>query len=142
MLDDDQKWYRVSLRFLGDDLDLAAVTSALGLKPDVAGRIGEHIGGNPRYATYETNVWVHRYTEDDGLTFNEQLSEFIIRLEGRGETVRELAARPGVTAELYLGFSSGNGQGGFTLPAPLLTRITGLGLDVTLDLYPPTVDEA
>ena len=141
MLDDDQKWYRVSLRFLGDDLDLAAVTSALGLKPDIAGRIGEHIGGNPRYATYETNVWVHRYTDDD-LTFNEQLSGFIIRLEGRGEAVRELAARPGVTAELYLGFSSGNGQGGFTLPAPLLTRITSLGLDVTLDLYPPTVDEA
>ena len=49
MLDDDQKWYRVSLRFLGDDLDLAAVTSALGLKPDVAGPIGEHTGGNPRY---------------------------------------------------------------------------------------------
>ena len=142
MLDDDQKWYRVSLRFLGDDLDLAAVTSALGLKPDVADRIGEHIGGNPRYATYETNVWVYRYTEDDGLTFNEQLSEFITRLEGRGHAVRELAARPGVTAELFLGFSSGNGQGGFTLPAPLLTRITDLGLDVTLDLYPPTVDEA
>jgi len=62
MLDDDQKWYKVSLRFLGDDLDLAAVTSALGLKPDVAGLIGEHIGGNPRYAIYETNVWVHRLT--------------------------------------------------------------------------------
>jgi len=142
MLDDDQKWYKVSLRFLGDDLDLAAVTSALGLKPDVAGLIGEHIGGNPRYAIYETNVWVHRYTDNDSLTFDHQLSEFITRLESRGRAVRELAARPGVTAELSLGFSSGNGQGGFTLPSALLTRITSLGLDVTLDLYPPMVDEA
>jgi len=142
MLGDDEKWYRVSLRFLGDDLDLAAVTSALGLKADVTGRIGEHIGDNPRYATYETNVWVHCYTENDSLTFNDQLSEFITRLEGRGRAVRELAARPGVTAEVFLGFSSGNGQGGFTLSASLLTRITSLGLNVTLDLYPPTVHEA
>jgi hypothetical protein len=112
MLDDNQKWYRVSLRFLGDDLDIAAVTRALGLKPDVVGRIGEHIGGNPRCATYDTNVWVYRYTDDDGLTFNEQLSGFITRLEGRGDSVRELAARPSVTAELFLGFSSGNGQAG------------------------------
>src|SRR5437867_4489195 len=142
MLDDDQKWYRVSLRFLGDDLDLTAVTSLLGLEPDVTGRVGDHIGGNPRYAMYETNVWVYRYTENEGVTFDNQLSEFITRLERRAKSLRELAAQPGVTAELFLGFSSGNGQGGFTLPVSLLTRIASLGLDVTLDLYPPTVDEA
>ena len=106
----------------------------------MTGRIGEHIGGNPRYALYRTNVWVHRYTEDDSFAFNDQLSEFITRLESRGEAVRELVGRPGVTGELWLGFSSGNGQGGFTLPAALLNRIARLGLDVTLDLYPPTVD--
>ena len=137
MLDEDEKWHRVSLRFLGDDLDLAAVTSALGLKPDVTGRIGEDIAGNPRYAIYETNVWVYRYTEMDNLTFSSHLSEFITRLEDRSEAVRYLVARPGVTSELFLGFSSGNGQGGFTLPASLLARIAALGLDVTLDLYPP-----
>jgi hypothetical protein len=141
MLDEDQKWYKVSLRFLGDDLDLPAVTSALGLKPDVTGRVGEHIGGNPRYAIYETNVWVYRYTETDTVAFTEQLSDFIGRLEHRAAAMRELLARPGVTAELFLGFASGNGQGGFTLPASLLARIANLGLDISLDLYPPSVEE-
>jgi len=142
VLDEDEKWHRVSLRFFGDDVDLAAVTSALGLKPDVTGRIGEHIAGNPRYAIYETNVWVYRYTEMDDLTFSNQLSEFITRLEDRAEALRHFVARPGVTAELFLGFSSGDGQGGFTLPASLLSRIAALGLDVTLDLYPPTPGKA
>jgi Domain of unknown function (DUF4279) len=141
MLDEDQKWHKVSLRFLGDDLDLTAVTSALGLKPDVTGQVGEHIGGNPRYAIYETNVWVYRYTENDTLALTDQLSDFIGRLEHRAVAIRELLARPGVTAELFLGFASGNGQGGFMLPASLLARIADPGLDVSLDLYPPSVDE-
>src|SRR5438445_3173716 len=141
MLDDDQEWHKVSLRVFGDDLDLAAVTSALGLKPDVTGRMGDHVGGNPRYAIYETNVWVHRYTESDSLTFSVQLSELMTRLEARAAAVRELLARPGVTAEFFLGFSSGSGQGGFTLPASLLIRIARLGIAITLDLYPPTVPE-
>lgn len=141
MLDENEKWHRVSLRVVGDDLDLAAVTTALGLQPDVTGRIGEHIAGNPRYAIYHSNVWVYRYRMDD-LTFSQQLLEFITRLEDRAHAVRHLVARPGVTAELFLGFSSGNGQGGFTLPASLLTRIAALGLDLTLDLYPPTADKA
>jgi hypothetical protein len=141
VLEDDEKWHKVSLRFLGDDLDLAAVTNALGLMPDVTGRIGEHIAGNPRYAVYDTNVWVYRYAAMDHLSFSTQLSQFIARLEERSETIRHLVEGPGVTAELFLGFSSGNRQGGFTLPASLLARIAALGFDVTLDLYPPTVRE-
>jgi len=58
----------------------------LGLEPDVTGRVGEHIGGNPRYAIYETNVWVSRYTENKGVTFDNQLSEF--------KVVAELLATP------------------------------------------------
>ena len=113
-------------------MDLAAVTNALGLKPDVTGRIGEYIAGNPRYAVYETDLWVYRYAAMEHLDFSTQLSQFIGRLEERSETIRHLVERPGVTAELFLGFSSGNGQGGFTLPASVLARIAALGLDVTL----------
>src|SRR5256885_9059343 len=67
MLNDDQKWYKVSLRFFGEGLDVSSVAAKIGFKPDVVGRLGEHIRGNPRYALYETNLWVHRYTDDDAL---------------------------------------------------------------------------
>lgn len=32
-------------------------------------------------SSYQTNVWVYRYTEMDDLTFSHQLPEFITRLE-------------------------------------------------------------
>jgi hypothetical protein len=59
-------------------------------------------------------------------------------LEKRANAIRDLTSEPGVGGELFLRFSSGNGQGGFTLPADLLTRISRIGLNLSLDLYPPT----
>ena len=138
MLNDDQKWYKVSLRFFGEGLDVSSVAAKVGVKPDLVGRVGEHYRGNPRYALYETNLWVHRYTDDDALPFCDQLTELVTRLEERSDSIRALTSAPGVGGELFLGFSSGNGQGGFTLPVELLTRISALGLDLSLDLYPPT----
>jgi len=138
MLNDDQKWYKVSLRFFGEGLDVSSVAAKIGFKPDVVGRLGEHIRGNPRYALYETNPWVHRYTDDDALPFCDQLTELVTRLEERSDSIRALTSAPGVGGELLLAFSSGNGQGGFTLPVELLARIAALGLDLGLDLYPPT----
>ncbi len=138
MLDDDQKWYMVSLRFFGEGLDVSSVAAKIGLDPDVVGRLGEHIRGNPRYALYDTNLWVHSYTDDDALPFYDQLTELLTRLEDRADSIRALTSAPGVGGELLLAFSSGNGQGGFTLPVELLARIAALGLDLGLDLYPPT----
>ena len=114
------------------------LAAKIDLKPDVAGRLGEHIRGNPRYALYETNLWVHRYTDDDALPFCDQLTELVTRIEERADSIRALTSAPGVGGELLLAFSSGNRQGGFTLPVELLARIAALGLDLSLDLYPPT----
>jgi hypothetical protein len=128
---------RVSRRFFEESLNVSSVAAKIGLMPDVAGRLGEHIGGNPRYALYETNLWVHRY-DDDALPFGDQLTELVTRLEERSDSIRALTSAPGVGGQLLLAFSSGNGQGGFTLPVELLARIAALGLDLSLDLYPPT----
>jgi hypothetical protein len=37
MLDDDDKWFAVSLRISGDTLDPTQLESLLGLKPDILG---------------------------------------------------------------------------------------------------------
>jgi len=41
------------------------------------------------------------------------------------------------SCEIFCGFSSGNGQGGFILDHNLLERISKLPLDLVVDLYPP-----
>jgi len=39
--------------------------------------------------------------------------------------------------DLFCGFASIDGQGGFTLDTKMLARIADLGLSMGLDLYPP-----
>jgi len=43
---------------------------------------------------------------------------------------------------LLCGFSSENGQGGFTLDAKMLQRIARLGVPLSIDLYPPQSSES
>ena len=57
-------------------------------------------------------------------------------LEKKQAALKELLILPDVEGELFLGFSSANGQGGAHFSAALLHRIAALGLSVGLDLYP------
>jgi hypothetical protein len=140
-LENDEKWYRVSLRFFGEQLDLDVVTAAVGMEPSSAGRKGEHIRGNPRYAIHRTSIWVRSYDEDLESPFSIQIENFLDQFQNRADAIRALTSQPGIEAELFLGFSSGNGQGGFDLPPTLLARLADLGIGLALDLYPPTSDE-
>lgn len=140
-LENDERWYRVSLRFFGDQLDLDAVTAAIGLEPSYVGRMGEHIRGNPRYAIHRTCIWRRSYDEELESPFSILIAKFLDQLQDRADAIRVLTAQPGVEAELFLGFSSGNGQGGFDLPPSLLARLADLGIGLSLDLYPPMPGE-
>ena len=137
---DDRKWYRVSLRLMGDALPVEEVESRLGLTPLSFGRKGEHLHGDPRYARYQTNVWVSKYLSNSHVPFEEQISGLLDRLEPNRGPLKELLSLD-VEGELFLGFSSGNGQGGAIFSPELLKRVADFGLSLSLDLYPPSREE-
>jgi Domain of unknown function (DUF4279) len=140
-LTEDRKWYRVSLRLLGDLLPVDKIQEKLHLDSALIGKKGEHRGNNPRYAKYETNMWVSAYLTSSDVPFEQQISLLLDALEPRIEILREILLLPGIEGNLSLGFSSGNGQGGDYLSGDLLQRIVNCGLSMKLDLYPPSLDE-
>ena len=142
MLDDDMKWASVSLRLFGDRLPLDDVGTRLDLVPYRVGRKGEHLHGNPRYAQYESHLWLWSVTSMHKVPLENQLALTMDVLEPRSDRLRALLRETGARAELFIGFSSGNGQGGASLSAELLERLAKLGLPLELDLYPPDVDES
>jgi hypothetical protein len=81
------------------------------------------------------------FTTDSSKPFGEQLEKLVLLLESKQAELNEILSRP-VRGELFLGFSSGNGQGGAYFSASLLKRIGQLGLPIQLDLYPPNIDES
>lgn len=134
---EDDKWYQAGLRAFGSDVEPDEWTASLELTPRYSARAGDHFRQNPRYAVHQTNIWTHDVTENSAVPFSEQFPPLLDHLEARAEQLAHLLDRGDVEAELFLGFSSGNGQGGAFFPPDLVARIGSLGLAINLDLYPP-----
>jgi hypothetical protein len=136
----DTKWYRVSLRFFGDALDVDAVEAVIGLAPTYMARKGTYISDNSRSARHLTNYWARSFTPDadTSIPFAQQIGDILDILEPHEHNMRELLRTPGIEGEFFLGFSS-NGQGGGHFPRLILERVSNLGLGLDLDLYPPTI---
>ena len=67
----------------------------------------------------------------------EMESVLLEMLEPKLDRLRELASR--CSMDVFCGFSSESGQGGFTLDPDLLIRLGEIpGGGLNLDLYPPT----
>jgi hypothetical protein len=132
----NEKWYKVSLRLMGDNLPVETLEEDLKLSPSYVGKRGEHINGNPKYAKNQTNVWVWNYPANSDVEFEEQIEGLLNILEPKIGALKEILAMPEVEGELFLGFSSDNGQGGAFFSPVLLRRIADCGLSVLLDLYP------
>ena len=141
MLADDEKWFRVSLRLMGDTIPIDEIERMLEIAPSSIGRKGEHLQGNPKRAKYETHIWVWSFPAEPSVPFETQIADLLERLEPKKDALLEILALPKTEGELFLGFSSGNGQGGANFPANLLQRVANCGLSICLDLYPPTIDE-
>jgi hypothetical protein len=136
VVSEDGKWYRVSLRLMSDNLPVEEIESRLGLAPESFGRKGEHLRGDPRKARYQTNVWVSKYLVDSSVPFEEQITYLLDLLEPKFGALREVMSLQGVEGELFLGFSSRNGQGGAIFSPEVLRRVADCGLSLSLDLYP------
>jgi|SRR5215204_1874048 len=141
VVSEDGKWYRVSLRLSGESLPVEEIESRLGLEPSSFGRKGGRLRGDPRYAKYRTNVWVSKYLVNSDVPFEEQITGLLDMLEPKLGALKEILSLPGVKGELFLGFGSGNGQGGAIFSPQLLRRVADYGLSLSLDLYPPGGDE-
>lgn len=143
MLGEDDKWFRVSLRIFGDTLDPTTVENLLGLPAENVGIKGQpRLGKNGRkYSLYETNLWTHSSPLSSDVCFEEQMQGILDALGTRVARLKELLEEEGIDGEFFCGFGSGGGQGGDSISAATLARLADAGLSLTLDLYPPTVDE-
>ncbi|WP_107503126.1 DUF4279 domain-containing protein [Streptomyces geranii] len=101
--------------------------------------ISEVLGIEPHRTAQQGSVWIRTSGLGNDRWPDEHIAALIRLLDGRHDALGRLAADCEV--ELVLGFGSEGGQGGCVLPAGLLKEIGLLGIDVVLDLYPPTPDD-
>jgi hypothetical protein len=128
-----------TLRITTAEVDLMFITSALGIDPT-----RERLKGSPKSRlhpspanVFEESMWILESGLDSGDSLANHISILVERLKGRSVELNNIRDRiSGI--DLFCMFSSENGQGSMELPAELIKRIADLGIDVTIDLYPPT----
>ncbi len=133
---DDDKRSRAVLRVRSAELTAEAIGAALGLRPTASLQAGVPLGrraGSPLRGD-------HVFILDSGLSEREPLERHISELLSLIEPVqgRLSMLRGAAEADLFCFFSSENGQGGFVLPPEVMGRLSSLGLELIVDLYPPS----
>jgi len=131
------RWSSASIRIFGEKLQPEEVEAALALKATRT-----HLKGQPRSPVQKTvwreTLWSLRSPLSPDRSVGDHLTWLLDRLEPKLDAIRALSADHRV--DLFCGFSSGSGQGGFTLDPIILVRLANLGVPLVLDLYPPGLE--
>ncbi|SRR5579883_559086 len=135
-----QKWARGSIRIISESMTAQEISDAVGLQPT---RMVEK-GTQAQTRSGKGAIWTaSTWLLDSGLPSTapgEEHVETLVRiLESREETIGQLAARCRI--ELFIGYSSDNGQGSLVFDHGILRRLAQLPVDIVLDLYPPTAED-
>jgi hypothetical protein len=140
-MDVDSKWSAASLRVFSSELTPEELAAALGVSPDRSYRAGDRVSLRSKSeAVHQSNaIFVNSGLPSDR-PLEEHLAALVNKVERAMMGLRSLGGR--VKADVFCGFSSRNGQGGFSLSPALLARLTALGLEIGFDLYPPASSES
>jgi hypothetical protein len=136
-----KKWYRVSIRLMGDNLPVKDIESQLRIKPSYIGLKGQHFQDSVVRGRYETNLWGWRYPSESNVPFEKQITGLLKKIEPVKSELLAILGASNAKGELFLGFGSSNGQGGAYLSPKVLKRISDCGLAISLDLYPHDMDK-
>ena len=132
---DGGKWARASFRAWSDELPPDVIRDALGLDEGELRPKGVDRAGRPAPGRK-----AHVFRLASGLAPSEPLERHLSVLCDRIEPLASKidGLRDRCDFDLFCGFGSLNGQGGFTLSPALLRRLAALNIAVSLDLYPPS----
>jgi hypothetical protein len=113
----DEKWSTASFRVHGDALRPDQITATLSLEPTQSGVKVERFSSR-HSAVRRTSFWLFKCPLSDSLPLTEHLEWLLDLFQPKIDLINSIAEDSKIM--LLCGFSSENGQGGFTLDAKTL----------------------
>ena len=130
-------WNHAGLRIYGEAVVPEEIEKSLGLR---ATRM--HVKGQVRrdsVGRWNNSLWLFESPLDKVLGLNDHLAWLLDVLEPKIPVLKAISQSHRV--DLFCGFCSSSGQGGFALDSSTLARLGSLGVPLVLDLYPPAAAE-
>jgi Domain of unknown function (DUF4279) len=128
------RWSAASLRIFSAVLTHQEITIRLGLAPTRAHIKGDLV--NPRHTTtWREHAWLLASPLGKDKDLATHLRSILDLTWPKKDTVTALTQCCRI--DLFCGYASIHGQGGFTLDHEILARVADMRLSLDLDLYPP-----
>jgi len=132
---EDEKWSSAAFVAMSLLLTPEQMEAVVGIPPSRSHRIGDPVSKHRKTPTRDRHYYSIQSKSNEAEGMEVHIDEILMFLEPRIESIKKLASEAELC--LFCGFSSGNGQGGFSLSPEIIFRLSKLGLEVVLDLYPP-----
>jgi Domain of unknown function (DUF4279) len=144
MVNSSNKRSSASLRIISTKLSIEDISKAMGFEPDKSFVMGTNaVLNNPKTYIRKENLWIVTSSLDPSEKLEAHIAELVKLIELKISILEDILTTSDI--DLFCGFSSMAGQGGFTLSPELLKRLTILPIKLIMDLYPPesvTEDES
>jgi hypothetical protein len=141
-LEDDRKWWRAGFSIFSVTLTPQEISERLGVQPTRTHEKGQPRGFRRKDGSisqsivWKDSAWHLNCPLKNDRDMAEHIRWLLDVIEPKADVLSALSSDC-TLIRFFCGFSSGNGQGGFGLDPVTLGRISKLGFDLILDLYPP-----
>jgi hypothetical protein len=132
---EDEKWSSAAFCAYSDTMSPEQMEATFGVAPTRSHQIGEPRSKSGRSGVHDRHYYSIQSSAVESAALDVHIEEILSLLEPRENHLKQLRHKASLC--ILCGFSSGSGQGGFSLSPALLSRLAHLGLEVVLDLYPP-----
>lgn len=134
-----QKQYIVSLGIYSKTLSATDVTDILETQPSITREKGTPVNRRvPNSLIRQESMWLLYSEVGDEEPFDVHIERFICFIEEKLKEFEQLIQH--CSLEIACSFFTVSCQGGLTLDAALLKRLTVLPINIVIDLYPPDTE--
>jgi uncharacterized protein DUF4279 len=142
----DGEWWRASFSIFSVALTHQEISERIGLQPTRTRAKGDPRGARRMDGSVITSIvwhdsaWHLVCPLKSDKSLDQHIRWLLDTIEPRLPAINAISNEC-TLIRFFCGFSSEHGQGGFTLDAETLRRISKVGVKLDLDLYPPGHDE-
>jgi hypothetical protein len=128
-----EKSSQLALRVFSKVLSCQEISKALDWQPSEEFEKGELFGGRTNKRPREESLWRYDFPSDEKVLFTEQLQILVNEILTKKECFYKIQGKCEV--DIFCGYTTYNGQGGFTLESKLMGELSALGIDLSIDFY-------
>jgi hypothetical protein len=132
----DDCWSNAVFRVISKKKSIEDISAVLNASPTRFFVKGEFCSKrNPKSKIREENVWIFESKLSEQELPQSHIEKLLSFLKENTDSIRELQQE--CEFAIICAYSSGSGQGGFTLEHDILKELTSYPVDLSIDLYPP-----